>query len=87
MKIAGIVLAAVSGLALFGLASAAPASAGHHWRRHRDAHRPYQSQDAWRRRAAPRIGTRRDYSFDDRWARYFGVGPNSYECIGYDCNW
>jgi hypothetical protein len=17
----------------------------------------------------------------------FGVGPNSYECIGYDCNW
>ena len=19
--------------------------------------------------------------------RYFGIGPGSYECFGYDCNW
>ena len=25
--------------------------------------------------------------FGDDPDRYFGVGPGSYECYGYDCNW
>lgn len=92
MKNVGPKLAAVGGIALFALASAAPALADlqrHHSRHQWHDHKPHQWQDRWRHRNRPRIGSdRRRYRyFGAEPDRYFGVGPGSYECYGFDCNW
>ena len=45
--------------------------------------RPY-----WGYRYAYRPSYYRPYRrFGVEYGRYFGVGPGSYECYGYDCNW
>ena len=92
MKNVGPKLAAVGGIALFALASAAPALADlqrHHSRHQWHDHKPHQWQDRWRHRNRPRIDSdRRRYRyFGAEPDRYFGVGPGSYECYGFDCNW
>jgi len=84
MKNAGTDLAAIGGIALFALVSAAPASADsgrYYWRHHWYDHKLHQRYDHWRHRNRPLI------IFGVRPGRYFGVGPGSYECYGYDCNW
>jgi hypothetical protein len=92
MKKANIALAAVCGIALLAIASLSPAAAGAK-RYHADSH--------WRK-GAPDIvvkdgrarrlggGQRRYFGLERFGAdpgRGFGVGPDSYECFGYDCNW
>jgi hypothetical protein len=66
----------VVGIALFALASAAPAAAPatagrHHW--HHSRHYVHHHR-----------GPNLNFGDPDR---YFGVDPGSYECFGYDCNW
>jgi hypothetical protein len=46
----------------------------------------YHSARLWRHRYAKRPYQYRGYFGADP-DRYFGVGPGSYECYGYDCNW
>ena len=48
--------------------------------RYRQAHR------YWRYRHPKRLYQNYGYFGVDP-ERYFGVGPGSYECYGYDCNW
>jgi hypothetical protein len=89
MKKASVWLAPFGGLALFALAWVAPALAdpGRHHHRQWDPQQAYQSQENRRDRRSPKIGRPQYRDFDKRWSLYFGPGPNSYECIGYDCNW
>jgi hypothetical protein len=46
----------------------------------------YRTARNWRYRPAKRPSQYRGYFGADP-DRYFGVGPGSYECYGYDCNW
>jgi hypothetical protein len=46
----------------------------------------YRYARHWRYRYAKRPYRYRGYFGADR-DRYFGVGPGSYECYGYDCIW
>jgi hypothetical protein len=46
----------------------------------------YRYARHWRYRYAKRPYQYRGYFGADP-RRYFGVGPGSYECYGYDCNW
>ena len=46
----------------------------------------YRYDRHWRYRYARRPYQYRGYFGADP-RRYFGVGPGSYECYGYDCNW
>jgi hypothetical protein len=46
----------------------------------------YRNARHWRYRHAKRPYHYRGYFGADP-RRYFGVGPGSYECYGYDCNW
>lgn len=93
MKNASTELATIGVIALFALAAAVPASADpgrYHWRHYSYDHRRDQSHDYLRHhRNRPKIvfGIRPDRHFGLRRDRYFGVGPGSYECYGYDCNW
>jgi hypothetical protein len=89
MKKASAHLAAIA-ITLIAIASVSPASAGAK-RHHADSQ--------WRQGAPDIIvkdGLRRRFGGGQRrYFRYFGVdpgrgfgvGPNSYECYGYDCNW
>ena len=91
-KGAGFQLAALGGFALLILGQATPASADpgrHQWRSLWDDQRPHQSQDYRRHRERPKIilGSRRDRNSGGDPDRYFGPGPGSYECYGYDCIW
>lgn len=63
-----------AGVALFALAWAAPAPAapGRHHAHHSRHHVHHHG------------GVNVNFGDPDR---YFGVGPGSYECFGYDCNW
>jgi hypothetical protein len=94
MKKTSASLAALAGITLIAIASVSPASAGAK-RHHADAHwRQGASdiivKDGLRRRFGG--GQRRYFGLERRYfgvdpGRGFGVGPNSYECYGYDCNW
>jgi hypothetical protein len=91
MKNVGSKLFVFGAVALFALAPA-PASADSGRHRTRDQwhdHKPHQAKDHRRDRKRPRIdlGARHYRYFGDDPDRYFGVGPGSYECYGYDCNW
>jgi hypothetical protein len=46
----------------------------------------HRNAQRWRYRYAKRSYQYRGYFGADP-DRYFGVGPGSYECYGYDCNW
>jgi hypothetical protein len=46
----------------------------------------YRKAQHWRYRSAKRPYQYRGYFGADP-GRYFGVGPGSYECYGFDCNW
>ena len=79
-------LAASGALALLLAASAAPPPAEakswrEQWRQQaagKHARQPRRKGFAWR--LDPRL-----YHWQPR--GHFGVGPGSYECFGYDCNW
>jgi hypothetical protein len=79
-------LAAAGALALLLVASAAPPSAEakswrEEWRKQEAAksvRQPRRKGLFWR--LDPKL-----YHWQPR--GHFGVGPGSYECIGYDCNW
>jgi len=90
MKNACADLVAISGITLFALVSVIPASAdsGRYHRQYHSYNRR-EKHDHWHHRNRPEIvfGSRRGHYFGNRWERYFGVGPDSYECYGYDCNW
>lgn len=92
MKTVGPKLAAFGGIALFVLASAAPAFADpgrQHSRSQWHDEKRHQSQERRRDRKRSRIdsGASHYRYFGADPDRYFGVGPGSYECYGYDCNW
>jgi hypothetical protein len=89
MKNASAYLAALAGITLIAMASVSPAAAGA--KRH-------QADPHWRQGGTDIVvkdGRPRRLGGQRRYFRYFGVdpgvgfgvGPNSYECIGYDCNW
>jgi hypothetical protein len=63
--------AGVALLALAGAAPGPPAAKRHH--SHHARHQVHHHGS-------------RNLNFGDP-DRYFGVGPGSYECFGYDCNW
>ncbi len=77
-------LAASGALALLLVASAAPPSAeAKSWRERQQAsakavRQPRRKGLFWR--LDPKL-----YHWQPR--GHFGVGPGSYECFGYDCNW
>jgi hypothetical protein len=90
MKKASAHLAALAGIALIAIAAVSPASAGA--KKHRaDAQWRQGNTDIVVKDGRPR----RLGGGQRRYFRYFGVdpgvgfgvGPNSYECYGYDCNW
>ena len=83
-------LAVIGGIGLLVLVSAPPASAGpdrDHWR-WGDA-KQHQGHIDKRGRKRPKVlfGARRYPYFGVEPGRNFGVGPDSYTCTGYDCNW
>ena len=94
MKKASAHLAALGGIALIAIASVSPAWAGAK-RYHADSHWRKGGpdiivKDGLRRRIGG--GPLRYFGLERRYfgvdpGRGFGVGPNSYECYGYDCNW
>ncbi len=84
---------AVFGLiALFAVSLAAPALADPGSQSSR-----YESRDGKRAQLQKRRRDRKRQRIDSSPAhydyfgadpdRYFGVGPGSYDCYGYDCNW
>jgi hypothetical protein len=85
---------AALGITLIAIASVSPASAGAK-RNHADSHWRQGGpeivvKDGIRRRIGG--GQRRYFRLERGYfgadpGRGFGVGPNSYECYGYDCNW
>jgi hypothetical protein len=79
-------LAASAALALLLAVSAAPPSAeAKSWREQWRQQEAAKSVPQHRRK---RFGWRLDprlYHWQPR--GHFGVGPGSYECFGYDCNW
>src|SRR5262245_19246511 len=93
-KASARLVAALAGIALIAIASASPASAES--RRHRpDSHWRHGAPDVVvsdevRRRLGGGqrryLGQSRRYFGADP-DRSFGVGPGSYECYGFDCNW
>ena len=88
MPSAGCRLAAIAGLALLVLGLATPASADpgrYQWRHHWDDHSQDHQRD--RDRAKVLSGSRNYRYFGTDPDRYFGPGPGSYECYGYDCIW
>ena len=90
MKKTSAHLAALGGIALIAIASVSPAEAGAK-RCHADSHwrkggPDIVVKDGLRRRPLRSFGLERRYFGVDP-GRGFGVGPNSYECYGYDCNW
>jgi hypothetical protein len=94
MKNASAYLVALAGITLIAIASVSPGSAGA---------KRYQADAHWRQGGPDIIvkdgrtrrlggGQRRYFGLERRYfgvdpGRGFGVGPNSYECYGYDCNW
>ena len=87
MKKASAALAAIGGITLIAIASMSPAEAGtkrqkadRHWRQ---AGPEIVVKEGVRGRSGK--GQRPYFGADP--GRGFGVGPNSYECFGYDCNW
>jgi hypothetical protein len=94
MKNASAYLAALAAITLIAMAAVSPATAGA--KRH-------QADSQWRqggpdivvKDGRPRRlggGQRRYFRLERGYFgadpdRGFGVGPNSYECYGYDCNW
>jgi hypothetical protein len=80
------------GLALLviGLATPALADPGRpQWRPRWDDRRSHQAQKHRRHRDRAKVfsGSRHYRYFGTDPDRYFGPGPGSYECIGYDCTW
>jgi hypothetical protein len=100
MRATGLsVLAAASAIGLAVVAAAPAGSQPSAAPLHYDSNDVLPVKDAASRRARYRqahrsLGYRqpkrlfRDYGyFSADPDRYFGVGPGSYECFGYDCNW
>jgi hypothetical protein len=88
MKKTSTYLAAIGGITLFAVASVVPAAAdpsgyhgNAHWSRHHDGRDVIFGVKPRRH-----LNEGRQYFGDDP-GRYFGVGPGSYECYGYDCTW
>ena len=91
MSIANTWLAAAGGAAILvtGLMVSTPADAKRYRLSTGDvAASQDQTHDRPRRkRSKVIIDTRRNGNYAmPPWAN-FGVGPNSYSCVGYDCNW
>jgi hypothetical protein len=94
MKKASAYLAALAGIVLIAIAAVSPASAGSK-RHHADPHWRQSGPDIIVKDGRPRRiggGQRRYFGLERGYfgvdpGRGFGVGPNSYECYGYDCNW
>jgi hypothetical protein len=93
MKKTSAHLATIAGIVLIAIASSPPAQAGTK-RQHADSQWRQGGpdivvKDGVRRRSGGErrsIGQERRYFLGDP-GRNFGVGPDSYECFGYDCNW
>jgi hypothetical protein len=94
MKNATAYLAALAAIALIVIASLSPASAGAK-KHHADPHWRKGGPDIVVKDGRPRrfgAGQRRYFGLERGYFGVdpgvgFGVGPNSYECYGYDCNW
>ena len=90
MKTIAPTIAVFGGIALFAFAVPALADPGRQ-------HSRYESQDEKRAQLQRRRRDRKRQKIDSGTAhyryfgadpdRYFGVGPGSYDCHGYDCNW
>jgi hypothetical protein len=85
MKKASAYLAAIGGITLFAVASVVPASADP-WGYHRKARHHGGRDIIFEVKPRRHLNEGRHYFGDDP-GRYFGVGPGSYECYGYDCTW
>jgi len=90
VKTIGPAIAVFGGIALVALAAPALADSGRQQLR-------YESQDEKRDQSQKRRRDRKRQRIDSSPAhyryfgadpdRYFGIGPGSYDCYGYDCNW
>jgi hypothetical protein len=100
MRVAGLSVFAAASAIAFLIVTAAPArSQPGAMSLHYDSNNVVPVKDAASRRARNRQAHRagryrqpkrlyRSYGyFGADPDRYFGVGPGSYECYGYDCNW
>jgi hypothetical protein len=92
MKTIAPTLAVFGLIALFALSLAAPALADSGGQ-----YSQYKSHDGKRAQLQKRRRDRKRQRIDSSPAhygyfgadpdRYFGIGPGSYDCYGYDCNW
>lgn len=92
MKTIAPTLATFGLIALFAFAMAAPALADSG-----SQSSQYKSHDKKRHQAQKRRHGRKRQRIDSSPAhydyfgadpdRYFGIGPGSYDCYGYDCDW
>jgi hypothetical protein len=94
MKKASVYPAVLAGIALIAIAAVSPASAGAK-RHYADSQWRQGGPDIIVKNGRPRrlgAGQCRNFGLEHRYFGIdpgvgFGVGPNSYECYGYDCNW
>jgi len=92
MKTIGLTFAVFGFVVLFSFTLAAPAlteSGGQSSQYTSHDKKRHQAQKRRHRRKRQRIDSspaHYDYFGADP-DRYFGIGPGSYDCYGYDCNW
>lgn len=92
MKDVSLKLAVFGGIALLALVLATPAPAEpgrQHSRQQWQDEKRQQSKERRRHRKRARTDSSGQHYryFGADPDRYFGIGPGSYDCYGYDCNW